>query len=299
MLPYTDFETMNINDVDKIVDGKNMKNSPSVWFTNLDHGRRHQPLSLMTMADNIKFSKHKEIRDIGYQKYDNYDAIEVPVTDAIPSDYRSNMAVPISYFDKHNPDQFEIIDANSIRTNDSVPIKAHGLIKDKEAVITDKCEENTANYLTNTIEASQLISSAPLRSAPLRDEAEPHCTTHNLRTDCHQTQDVTVLWESPSASSTNTVPNSSKLSEQQKAKGKASLPDSGMNQAESHNRLLMEDEDTNGSSFVLPKPLFSNTLSLFRHFYSILITRACIAIQKTETDDDYYTEDRHNNKRYL
>lgn len=53
------FETMNINDVDKIVDGKNMKNSPSVWFTNLDHGRRHQPLSLMTMADNIKFSKHK------------------------------------------------------------------------------------------------------------------------------------------------------------------------------------------------------------------------------------------------
>ena len=59
MLPYTDFETMNINDVDKIVDGKNMKNSPSVWFTNLDHGRRHQPLSLMTMADNIKFSKHK------------------------------------------------------------------------------------------------------------------------------------------------------------------------------------------------------------------------------------------------
>ncbi|EEV21372.1 hypothetical protein TREVI0001_0569 [Treponema vincentii ATCC 35580] len=149
------FETMNINDVDKVVDGKNMKNSPSVWFTNLDHGRRHQPLSLMTMADNIKFSKHKEIRGIGYQKYDNYGAIEVPFTDAIPSDYR------------------EI----------------------KEAVITEKCEENVANYLTNTIEASQLISSAPLRSAPLRDEAEPHCTAHNLCADCHQAQDVTVLWE--------------------------------------------------------------------------------------------------------
>nr|WP_314995487.1 adenine-specific methyltransferase EcoRI family protein [uncultured Treponema sp.] len=238
------FETMNINDVDKIVDGKNMKNSPSVWFTNLDHGRRHQPLSLMTMADNIKFSKHKEIRGIGYQKYDNYDAIEVPFTDAIPSDYRSNMAVPISYFDKHNPDQFEIIDANSIRTNDSVPIKAHGLIKDKEAVITEKCEENTANYLTNTIEASQLIS-----SAPLRDEAEPHCTTHNLRTDCHQTQDVTVLWESPSASSTNTVPNSSKLSVLTDTSPIIQTTDTGL-QSEDMKHMLVFSSNTRGNGIM-------------------------------------------------
>ena len=57
------------------------------WFTNIDHGKRHQPLALMTMADNLKYSKHKEIRENGYQKYDNYDAIEVPFTDAIPSDY--------------------------------------------------------------------------------------------------------------------------------------------------------------------------------------------------------------------
>lgn len=48
------------------------------WFTNLDHGRRHQPLTLMSEEDNIKFSKHKEIAGIGYQKYENYDAIEVP-----------------------------------------------------------------------------------------------------------------------------------------------------------------------------------------------------------------------------
>jgi len=60
------------------------------WFSNLDHGRRHQPLPLMTMADNIKFSKHKEIKGKEYQKYDNYDAIEVPFTDAIPSDYWIN-----------------------------------------------------------------------------------------------------------------------------------------------------------------------------------------------------------------
>jgi hypothetical protein len=52
------------------------------WFTNVDHGRRHEPLPLMTMADCIKFSKHKEIRGKEYQKYDNYNAIEVPFVDA-------------------------------------------------------------------------------------------------------------------------------------------------------------------------------------------------------------------------
>ena len=54
------------------------------WFSNLDHGRRHQPLSLMTQEENLKFNK--AVKDVGYQKYDNYDAIEVPRTDAIPSD---------------------------------------------------------------------------------------------------------------------------------------------------------------------------------------------------------------------
>ncbi len=80
------------------------------WFTNLDHGRRHQPLPLMTMRENLKYSKHKEIKGKRkYDKYDNYDAIEVPFTDAIPSDYKGVMGVPISFLDKYNPDQFEII----------------------------------------------------------------------------------------------------------------------------------------------------------------------------------------------
>lgn len=79
------------------------------WFTNINHGRRHQPLSLMTMADNMKFSKHKQIRENGYQKYDNYDAIEVPFNDAIPSDYEGVMGVPITFMDKYCPEQFEII----------------------------------------------------------------------------------------------------------------------------------------------------------------------------------------------
>ena len=81
----------------------------SCWYTNIEHGKRHQPLSLMTMADNIKFSRHKDIRGKEYQHYDNYDAIEVPYTDAIPSDYDGIMGVPISFLDKYCPDQFEIM----------------------------------------------------------------------------------------------------------------------------------------------------------------------------------------------
>lgn len=91
------------------------------WFTNLDHGRRHEPLQLMTMADNLKFSKHKEIRNQGYQKYDNYEAIEIPFTDAIPSDYDGVMGVPISYLGKHCPEQFEILGATQRGCHDKVP----------------------------------------------------------------------------------------------------------------------------------------------------------------------------------
>lgn len=79
------------------------------WFTNIDHGRRHEPLQLMTMAENIKYSKHKEVRGSEYLHYDNYDAIEVPYSDAIPSDYEGIMGVPISFLDKYCPDQFEVL----------------------------------------------------------------------------------------------------------------------------------------------------------------------------------------------
>jgi hypothetical protein len=80
------------------------------WFTNLDHGRRHQPLPLMTMNENLKYSKHKEIKGKkAYELYENYDAIEVPFTDAIPSDYDSLMGVPNSFLHKYSPEQFEIV----------------------------------------------------------------------------------------------------------------------------------------------------------------------------------------------
>ena len=80
----------------------------SVWFTNIEHGRRNEPLALMTMEDNLLYGS-KRVRETAYVKYDNYDAIEVPETRGIPSDYAGVMGVPISFLDKYNPDQFEII----------------------------------------------------------------------------------------------------------------------------------------------------------------------------------------------
>ena len=82
----------------------------SCWFTNIDHGRRHQPIKLMTAAENYKHSRHKDIKaHKEYKQYDNCNAIEVPYTDAIPSDYEGVMGVPISFLDKYCPEQFDIV----------------------------------------------------------------------------------------------------------------------------------------------------------------------------------------------
>ncbi len=88
----------------------------SCWFTNLDHGRRHKPLPLMTKADIIKFSTKKP-----FEKYDNYNAIEVSFVKNIPGDYDGVMGVPISFLDKYNPDQFEILGATQRGCHDEVP----------------------------------------------------------------------------------------------------------------------------------------------------------------------------------
>ena len=104
------------------MDGKAVNRVPGVcWFTNIDHGRRHQPLSLMTMEENIMYSKHKEIRNRGYEHYDNYDAIEVPFTDAIPDDYEGVMGVPITFLDKYCPEQYSILWQASGNTRASAP----------------------------------------------------------------------------------------------------------------------------------------------------------------------------------
>ena len=76
----------------------------------MEHGRRHEPLSLMTMADNIRYSKHKEIRGNEYVKYITLDdAIDVPYTDAIPKDFRGIMGVPKSFLEYYCIEQFELL----------------------------------------------------------------------------------------------------------------------------------------------------------------------------------------------
>ena len=89
------------------------------WFTNLDNGRRHQPLQLMTEAEVIKFTTKKP-----FEKYDNYDAIEISLVKNIPSDYKGVMGVPVSFLDSYNPDQFEILGSN--RGVDQDPDKIYG-----------------------------------------------------------------------------------------------------------------------------------------------------------------------------
>jgi hypothetical protein len=94
--------------VDQATGKKIARVSTSCWYTNLDHGRRHQPLSLMTMADNLRFSKGLASKK-DYDRYDNYDAIEVSTYKEIPSDHEGAMGVPITFIAKYNPDQFEIL----------------------------------------------------------------------------------------------------------------------------------------------------------------------------------------------
>ena len=92
-------ETKREGSAYKIVDGKvKGRLGNASWFTNLDHRKRHEDLIL-----------YKKYSPDEYPKYDNYDAINVNKTDHIPVDYAGEMGVPITFLDKHNPEQFEII----------------------------------------------------------------------------------------------------------------------------------------------------------------------------------------------
>ncbi len=96
-------------------DGSMKSFGNTVWYTNIEHGLRHEKLMLMTMRDNLKYNKklkkkfqeNYHVQD--YPHYDNYDAIEVPFIDAIPSDYEEVMGVPGSFLNRYNPEQFEIV----------------------------------------------------------------------------------------------------------------------------------------------------------------------------------------------
>lgn len=105
----------------KVVDGEVMGRLASAcWFTNLDHGKRHQPMLLDTMPHNLKFNRRlqaklkRDYRAAKYPRYCNYDAIEVPLAECIPSDYDGAMGVPVSFMDRYDPAQFEIIGASNL-----------------------------------------------------------------------------------------------------------------------------------------------------------------------------------------
>jgi len=98
-----------------------------MWFTNLDTTKRHGELTL-----------YKKYSPKEYQNYDNYEAINLDKVSDIPMDYEGVMGVPITFLDKYNPEQFEILSCNDIRLNDKVPFKEHGLIKDKDGAINGK-----------------------------------------------------------------------------------------------------------------------------------------------------------------
>lgn len=115
-----------------LVDGKDGKKFAQVsawWFTNIDTQKRHTPMDLY-----MRYHGNED----HFPKYDNYDAINVDKTCEIPEDYDGVMGVPITFLDKYCPEQFEILSANDYRKNDSVPVKAHGLIKDKDGAINGK-----------------------------------------------------------------------------------------------------------------------------------------------------------------
>ena len=100
----------------KIIGGVVMGRLASAcWFTNIEHGKRHEMLQLDTMEHNLKYNK-KLIKILtggsgvpAYLHYENLDAIEVPITECIPSDYEGMMGVPITFLDRYNPEQFEIL----------------------------------------------------------------------------------------------------------------------------------------------------------------------------------------------
>ena len=113
--------------------GNYTRQGNACWFTNLDHGRRHAPLSLMSMADNLRYSKHKDLKENGYLPYYNYDGIDVPYVDAIPDDYNGVMGVPSSFLDKYNPDQFEIVEMGSGYLGQSIGVG--GILKEHKKMM--------------------------------------------------------------------------------------------------------------------------------------------------------------------
>ena len=142
------------------------------WFTNLDYKERHEPLPL-----------YKRYTPEAYPRYDNYNAINVDVTKEIPMDYDGVMGVPVTFMDYYCPEQFEIVNANDFRIGCDVPQKPHGLIKDKEAAITENADsvererKKTADYLRSHLHTPPIVTCShqePTAGTLKRNGSMPH-----------------------------------------------------------------------------------------------------------------------------
>ncbi len=173
-------EPINPNDkpdtATRTVDGVVYLRSPAIWFTNIEHGRRHEPIPFMDMRKNLKYNRKIRENETAYKKYDNYNAIEVPITKAIPSDYDGVMGVPISFLDKYCPEQFEIVGMAQRECHNEFPdtkkydgyvqMKSNGEVEgsngkkiDEAPVIEGKIEGKT--YYQN--EQGRIVSSLYMR----------------------------------------------------------------------------------------------------------------------------------------
>ncbi len=122
-------------------DGSVFETARTYWYTNLDIRKRHE-----------EFILYKKYDPEEYPEYDNYHAINIDKAVEIPRDYKGAMGVPITFIDKYNPNQFEILDANNYRKSEDIPYKDHGLIKDKESAINGK-----AKYVRVLIKNKRLV----------------------------------------------------------------------------------------------------------------------------------------------
>ena len=97
------------------------------WFTNIPHDKRNWPMDF-----------YRTYKPELYPKYDNYDAIEVSKVADIPMDYKGVMGVPITFLDKYNPEQFQIVDARDYALFEKLKNKSTYLIKDADGAINGK-----------------------------------------------------------------------------------------------------------------------------------------------------------------
>lgn len=106
-----DFKYKETYKFEKVMNGRQVNRVSSVcWFTNIEHGNHHEPMPLLSMEDNLMYSSSDDLRGRKeYFRYANYDAIEVPIVEAIPSDYNGIMGVPKTFIGRYCPEQFEII----------------------------------------------------------------------------------------------------------------------------------------------------------------------------------------------